>query len=225
MPISTNTFTGISGTPGTPQFAEFVMTSTIAETDGSTQALINILHFLRSGGPGTSTEALLFAAINAQITAAVWQPLFNADVINTAQSVRFMDDPTRIAVLFAGLGGGSGAGSRAASFTSTVIRKLGFGRGRFWRGSNHWGPPLEADYDRDQLNVGGQANWAGLVNVLNILRLPFAVGADTWQLIVLSPTQSNLLVNPSIFAGTFVSNCTLNVKLGTMKRRKENVGI
>jgi hypothetical protein len=88
------------------------------------------------------------------------------------------------------------------------------------------GPVPETMYDKDQLNALGLLTYSvNLIVPFNNLALPFAVGADTWQLCVLSTTQCDLIANPSIFSGSLVSSCTLNVKLGTMKRRKQNVGI
>ncbi len=50
------------------------------------------------------------------------------------------------------------------------------------------------------------------------------ISGDKWRLCVLSPTMSNLIANPSVFSGALATTATLNVVLGTMRRRKEKAG-
>lgn len=225
MPIPSRYWSRVAGTPATPQFAEVIYKSKITESDGSTQDLLQILHFLRTGGPGTTTENDLYNAVTAVLGLAQLAPAWPNDVTNNAVTVRFMDDPTRPAVIGAALGNGTAGAARAASFVNVTIRKTGFARGRSYKGSNHWGPPGETNYVNDELNGAGLANW-GIVQaaLASLATGVLAGGLDFWQLAVFSPTLSDYISNPISVTGTLVNQTILNAKLGTMKRRKEGVG-
>jgi len=224
MPIPGDVFQNVLGTPATPSFFEWVLRGHAVESDGSSQRFFNILHFARLAGPGTASELNVGDAIMAALTIDLSAALSVAYVADDYTG-RFMDDPTHAAVIGANTLVGAITGDRLPSFNAVVTRKKTVGRGRSFKGSNHWGPIAESDTTLDTLNVGAATRWGAVVTSLQTISTPFVVGSDTWQLIVLSQVLSNLTANPSLFSGATVQANLLNGTIGTMRRRKMNVGI
>ncbi len=216
-------FNKVVGTPASPTFAEYLIRGHSVESNGSSQAIINQLHFARISGPGTDDENDLYLAVSTLIDTTLGLALSNSYVADDT-SIRFMDDPTRAPVLATNLIVGGVTGDRLPSFNAVVTRKLTYGRGRSYKGSNHWAPIAESQTTLDELNAGAQTLWNNFVGQEQNLANTFVALADTWQLIVLSPTLSDFTVNPGLFSGSIVKTISLNNLLGTMKRRKSGVG-
>jgi len=226
MAVTANTFQNIAGTPVTPQFAEYVIKGSAVESDGGSKNFFNILHFARISGPGTMTEAQLYAAVAATLDAAVGAALSSTYVAGSTD-VRFMDDPTRAAVVNANAIIGTVAGDRLPTFNAAVTRKNTYARGRSYRGSNHWGPIAESQTLLDNLTAAGLLLWQAVSAQLVILATPGSLvtpDGSAWRLMVLSPTLSNLTSNPISVTGSFVQTSPTNRRLGTMKRRKDRTG-
>jgi len=223
MPVSTPTFQNIAGTPATPCFCEFVFRGHSVEAGGGARKFINILHFTRVAGPGTGTEAQFLTAVDGALATSLSAALSDLYVADDTVT-RFMDDPTRMGVVGGNSLVGARGGDRLPDFNAVVTRKITAGRGRSYRGSNHWGPIAESDTDLDKLVAGAQGRWDDVAtNLAAIGTGSITVGSDTWKLIVLSPTLSDLISNPSLFTGAIVTNSIANSIVGTMRRRKEKV--
>lgn len=224
MAVPGPVFVNVTGTPASPTFAEYVIKGHVVESSGASQQIINILHFARISGPGTDTEAHLYAAVSGLLDGALDAALSDTYVPDETL-VRFMDDPMRAAFPNANALTGAIAGDRHPSFTAVVTRKKTAGRGRSFKGSNHWAPIAESDTLLDQLAGASVARWAAVEIALETMCVPFAGNADMWQLMVLSPTLSDFSLNPSVFTGALCNDIILNLVVGTMRRRKQGVGV
>jgi len=223
MGLPANVFSNVTGTPATPTFAELIYVGHSVESNGSSQAILNIIHFARISGPGTDTEADLVTAVKAELDTVLSNAL-SVGYVPDEVTCRFMDDPTRAKAVFTNDIIAAVTGDRHPSFVAAVTRKITYGRGRSYRGSTHWAPIAESQTTLDQLNAGAITLWDLVVTGLQNLSAPFVAVADTWQMIVLSPTLSNLTVNPSLFSGAVCNEALLNHVVGTMRRRKQGVG-
>lgn len=227
MAVSSNIFFREPGTPATPQFCEMVLKGHSVESDGGSKPIVNIFHFVRETGPGTGLEV---DVINQFLMLAAG-PLNLAMSVNYVPDVitsRFMDDPLRAAVTITNPLVPTIAGDRLPNFNAVVIRKGTYARGRSYRGSNHYGPIAESQTNLDTLTAPAEVLWG---NVKDILAAMGGTGGglvtadgSTWRLAVLSPTLSDYTVSPILVTGSWVKECVLNTRLGTMKRRKDRTG-
>ena len=223
MSVGTQIFTNFVGTPANPCFAEYAIAGHSIESDGGSRAFYNILHFARVTGPGTMTEAQLYTAISALLEPSLSAALSITYLADNTY-VRFMDDPLRLRTANANGIVGAVTGDRLPNFNAVVTRKYTYGRGRSFRGSNHWGPIAESQTLLDNLTAGAFTLWHDVdLALLSLVNVATPDGS-TWTLCVLSQTLSNLTSSPSLFTGSLIRDVLLNHRLGTMKRRKDRTG-
>lgn len=220
MPAPTANFSGIVGTPATPQFMQLTLNGSTLESNGLTKKCVNILDFRCIAPIAGGNEATFAANVNGIIIAAL-APCATADYTLNTYLSRFMDNPVNAGTLVVSGVVGTGAGDRGPSFQAAVIRKLSGLSGRNYRGSNHFGAIPEGFTTKDDLNVTGAAAFAALQAALSTLLGGVTDGVNTFYPIILSPTLSTLTANPRIFGGSWVQSFSVNARLGTMKRRKE----
>lgn len=225
MPVSSNNFSLVSGTPLTPQFAEIVIRGHSVESDGGSKPFVNILHFIRTAGPGTGTELQLLSAVMGIIAGDLSNAL-SVTYLPDDNTCRFMDDPINLGSNNANPIAGTAAGDRLPNFNAVVIRKNTFARGQSYRGSNHWGPIAESQTLLDNIGAGSLGLWNAIVASFGgLIGAGFATAdLSTWKLCVLSTTLSNLSASPILATGSVVRAFVLNIRLGTMKRRKDKTG-
>lgn len=224
MPVP---FQNVAGTPTEPQFAEIVLKGHSIQSDTLERPFVNILHFKRTLNVSNSDESALFDALDTALSATFMAAL-SEFYVGDFTRVRFMDDPMRAAIEVASLGNGLVEDDRAPNFDAVVTRKIcGGARGRSFKGSNHWGPIAESSTTKDRLSIAGAIVWSAFNDALNGIAQDglSASGGDLWKLIVLSPTLSNLTANPSVFTGAYVTETLLNLRIGSMNRRKEKAGV
>lgn len=225
MPIGGTIFTLEPGTPTDPQFIEFLYRGHSVESDGSTQQIINQLHFVKTFSLGVPTNLisvynLVTGVLDAPLSAAL-SVTYVADNV----TLRAMDSPLNLAVPMLNQVVGAVTGDRLPSFNSVVTRKYTNARGRSFRGSNHWAPIAESQTLLDNLTAGGQTLWDAVATALATFVGLVDGDGNAWSLFVLSRLKSDLLANPSLFTGATILNSTANALLGTMKRRKSGVGV
>jgi len=220
MAIGSLIFENVVGTPGNPSFVEYLIKGHAVETVG-TQQFINQLHFVKVGGLGLPTDLVqLSVAIKAIIDAPLSAALSDTYVADDV-TLRALDSPLNLPLSDGNAIVGAITGDRLPSFNSVVTRKYTFGRGRSFRGSNHWGPIAESDTLLDQLTGAAITRWNAVAAAINSLfNFVDSVG-NVWSLIVLSQLLSDLTANPSVFTGSQIRLCTANLVIGTMKRRKQ----
>lgn len=227
VPVTTNTFNLLPGDIAFPHFAEVVMAGTVPESDGGLKPFVNIFHFARESGPGTGTEAQFAVALQLA-WAAAWAACIANQFTGTTMSVRFMDDPLRAAVVGPNAIIGLSGGDRLPTYNAMVIQKKTYARGRSFMGSNHYGPISDSDQQLDNLTVGAQATCNAFRAILQAMGgggAGFATpDGSLWRLCVFSATLSDYTVSPIQVTGSKVQTCLLNIRLGTMKRRKDRTG-
>jgi hypothetical protein len=223
MAVPTNKFTLVNGTPADPCFIEWIYKGHTVESVG-VQLVLNILHLVKVGGVGVPTNLTsVFNLFDGIWTGNLSAFLANA-YVSDAVTLRPMDDPTAPAVTFANNIAAAGGASRLPSFNSAVIRKNTYGRGRSYRGSNHWAPVADGLVLNDQLTAGGQVLLDAVATDQTNSTNRIDADGNLWSLFVLSPTLSDLTANPAAFTGSILQGAIANSVIGTMKRRKQGVG-
>ena len=91
-------------------------------------------------------------------------------------------------------------------------------RGREFRGSKHFGPISDADQTGDEITPGKVAAWQAFAAVL---AAPFSSITGTYQPVVVSRKLSQYQKDPTTIVGSDVNGVSVNLTLGTMRRRKE----
>jgi len=218
--MPTGRFVNQVGTPASPQFARIVLEGIVTESNASIRADFNVFD-LATVAPAVGGDlTLLVDAFDSAITSAL--VACKSDSYTLVRLVgQFMDDPTSGKVFQTSGSTGTITTDRSASFNAGVIRKLTGLTGRSYRGSTHVGALPEAFTTKDQLNATGQTAYNALVTAMGTLLSGISDGTNLFTPIVLSSIQSNLIANPSIFTGAWVTSFALNLRIGTMKRRKE----
>jgi hypothetical protein len=159
-----------------------------------------------------------------QSTVAV--PLFlalNNRILQKGNTVRFMDDPTRISqpVNHALVGGVSGDSMPTSNMVSTLYRSAL--RGKSYRGGNRFFPVSESDTTAataDILNAGSIALWAAFLAAV-VTPLVDAT-SNTWVLCVYSRflSKPTLLPQATIITND-VQTALLNKTVRKSKRRAQ----
>lgn len=218
--MPTGRFTNTTGTPATPMFIQSVIFGTTAESNNTLKPDINVFHWKAQSPAGGGTMNTFLNNFRASVETALLN-VKTADY-NLVQYIgKYMDDPTSAQSILAAGVPGIITSDRGASFNAGVIRKKSGFTGRNWRGSSHYGALPESFTTKDSLNGTGLSAYTALATVWAGMLTGISDGVDTFFPIILSPSLSNLILNPSVFTGSFVSEFIVNETVGTMKRRKE----
>lgn len=214
-------FKNVTGTPATPQFAEIVNTILMPTSNGAVRPCVNVYHFRQFTDPLLqTTKAQLMAAFKTALNASLAAAL-NTTAVAATSKCKFLDDPDDGYEDGANWSVGAVTGDRLPLFNSAVVQLKTGNSGRNWRGSKHFVPISESDTTLDELVGAAITRWTAVKTALEACNFIVPADASNWGLIVLSETLSDRSVNPSIFTGAYMTTCSLNLKIGTMKRRKE----
>jgi len=210
-----------SGTPSTPKFVKIAFIGRTTESNTLLKPMNIITHWrVQTVLPGGSMAALL-ANMQAAF-ATVLTDCCTSDYELVQIEGQYLDAPNFIPVIDPVGFTGAIATDRKASFVAGVIRKLTGVPSRNCRGSMHVGALPEAFTTKDQLNSTGQTAYNALRTAWNgAASAGIDDGAQVWFPIVLSATRSDLFSTPCLFTYAPVTSHTLNLRIGTMKRRKE----
>jgi hypothetical protein len=208
-----------------PVIVEIVTTCDVVTADGGTQRVVNVYHYARDpGNPGTIDLPTLGSNIINDFNGTISNALSTAYTGATA-TARILDDPTSLPVVLTPPASGGITGDRLPTFNAVSVDLITSARGRCFRGRKHFAPIAEGQTTLDELTAGGQTLWDAVATLLGNPHAQSDSGANTYRLCVLSRTNSTL-VGPSInFTYAIVSSAIASPKLGTMKRRKEGVGV
>jgi len=221
--LATNVFNNEPGDVANPTFAEIVLKGTITQSGGLSASVVNILHFARLSGLGTDDENDLLGAVFGLPWFAAYLAAITDQLSFASYSCRFMDDVTRPAVVNTTGWVGAISTDRQPSFVTVGIQKQGYARGRSYRGRISLAGIVEADTTGNRFSTGGATTWNAINTDLQDL-ISFSGVVDTWGMVVISQTLSNVITNPTTFTGSRVLSLILNPTLGTMLRRKEGRG-
>lgn len=208
------------GTPLTPQFLEITMRGTCSSATNFGKTIVNVFHFNQLAMvPIAEDLESLIQNFKSEMQPTIGA-LLSADYVGAKFFGRFMDDPTSAVNQNVTGIDGTTSGDRLPTYAAAVVQLKSDNRGRSYRGSKHFTPIAESDSDDDILTNGGLTK---LQNVANKLAFPLQLtgtNGSVWQLVILSPTLSNLTANPSVFTFSTISSAVANSQLGTMRRRK-----
>lgn len=208
----------------TPVMIEAVVQCDVVEEDTSTQEIINVWHLAANAG---NAGGLSLAGL-ATSFGTWWNSLFPAvlsvDLAAPELTVRILDDPMSLAAGPFPLTPGAVAGDRLPTLAAVSIDLVTDARGRCFRGRKHIGPIAESSSTKDEIAAASLAAFNAVASGINNGVVYDDGAGNFFKAAVLSRINSSL-VGPSVyFTYAIVQNGLLQVKIGTMKRRKEGVG-
>lgn len=198
---------------------EIAMLAVSASEGGGVKNFANVFHFQRTSPSGTLNKTNVEAAFNTAITPSILAAL-NLDYTQTMDTIRMIDDAMDpvVAVTRSGVGGRSGG--RLPDFAAATIRMNSATRGRFARGSKHFGPLAISDTAGDvELSPGAITRFTAIGTA--ILAGFTDSDGNVWLPVILSrkpPAQYR--VNPVTLVTYQCTATILNKTVGTMRRRK-----
>lgn len=202
-------------------YCQVVVFGESADEGGGATKSNNVYNFHRISGSGGATKSAINVAFQSAIQTKVLAAL-SADYGQLRNEIRFIDDALDAYVAFIQSHPGLVAGERLPDGNAVTIRMKTGTRGRWAKGSKHYGPIAEDDTDGDVLTAGStvlfQALGAALVAGFT------DSGGNTWASTIVSIGSqfhsSQLANNPTTVVASDVSSYLLNVTLGTMRRRR-----
>lgn len=185
---------------------------------GGVKNFINVYYFRRTGTGNPLVKANIEAAFQTAIMSKVLAAV-SVSYTQIQNTVRFIEDALDPPIGFAEVGVGAIAGDRAPDFVAVTLQLRTMVRGRFARGSKHYGPIAESDTLGDTLV-------AGAVTRFNAIGTALTTGftdadANTWfPSVVSNKPPAQYKVNPVTLIANDVTSTLLNKSMGTMRRRK-----
>jgi hypothetical protein len=208
----------------TPQCLEIVCTCLVAESDASTQEVVNVYHLFPASVLTAPVDHVAIGNAFMTILNGALPACLSVDYSATFATVRMLDDPTALAISLNAPTAGTVTGDRLPSFNSVSVDLFTSARGRCFRGRKHYAPIAESQTLLDELTAGAIANYDTLVGFFTPGTTYSDGGGNYYALGVLSRTNS-VLVGPSpSFTYSIVESAVASPRLGTMKRRKQGVG-
>ena len=208
-----------------PVCLEIVVGGPMVDPDDTTAEILNIYHvFGDLGNPGMVDLLTIGNAVTGLLGTAV-SPLLANNYVPSVATIRVLDDPTALPVDLTPPANGGNSGDSLPTVVAVSMDLHTSARGRCFRGRKHLAPIPETLTTANRLNTTGTDLANTMVSDLNPAALTFTDGSNTYRMGVLSRINS-VLVGPSIsFTYSLVVEATYNPILGTMRRRKEGVGI
>lgn len=198
--------------------AEIVATGTAAAEGGGVKTFVNVYHFQRTSPSGTLDKAHVESVFNSGVMAPVLAAL-SVDYTQVHNSVRMIDDPFDIPTVVTRSGVGAIANDRLPDFNAAVLRMYSATRGRFARGSKHYGPVAESDTLGDTLISAALTRFRAIGTA--VLAGFTDSDGNVWQAVILSRKPPASYTPPTVNLVTYRCVSTLvNLTVGTMKRRK-----
>jgi len=199
--------------------AEISMLAVAAAEGGGVKNFANIYHFQRTSPSGTLNKSHVEAEFNTAITPSILAAL-GVDYTQTFDTVRMVDDALDPAIAVARTGVGARSGLRLPDFSAVTIRLNTATRGRFARGSKHFGPIAQSDCIGDTaLSPTAIARFQTIATA--ILTGFTDADGNVWLPIILSRVPpAQFKVNPVIYQSYQINAAVVNLTIGTMHRRK-----
>jgi len=200
------------------QYVEAVVNATSVARGGGTKNFVNVFHYRRTTIVNPVSKTNFFTGFNNNIVAAMVAAL-NEDWTGVNVMVRYYDDALDAYLPFTITSVGAITGQRAPDYVAATIQLKTAVRGRFARGSKHFGPITESDTTGDVLTAPSIALFSALGTAMVT---PFTDSdGNIWQMqIRSSKAPAQYKVNPVTIVANDVVSMVLNHSLGTMRRRK-----
>jgi hypothetical protein len=191
----------------------------LIDSEGILQKTKNVYHFYRLtafayipadiagsflGGIGSSVMSCLSSSVTSTLATV-------RDISNPASAGFEQDDGTP----------GANGGDRLPSSQAVVINTKTGARGKNYRGSKHYVGCSESFTTRDELNASATPSFNSLAGILGTAPQFNDSAGNQWNLCVLSTSLSKLSLAPVVVTYADVTLATVNLTLGTMRRRKE----
>ena len=212
------------GSATEPKFIQIKTVYPVTFSNGRVYPVTNLYHFRRA--PGTwhaVTLSQLNTAFIGNFDASLSAALQNDAGAGSIQS-KFLDLPTNDYGPAGVMTQGQVSGDRLPLYNTAVCQLKTGVRGRNYKGSKHYAPVAESSTTEDNLTGAGLALWQDVRQSLEDVSDPGFMNdaaGNHWYLTVISTTLSDLVSSPCLFTGADVTEVLLNVRIGTMKKRKE----
>lgn len=197
---------------------QLIVNGTAATGGSSVTPSINVFNFQRT----TTVNPFTKIAFNTVFQASVMNVILAAMNVRYTPSncsVRVLDDYNDSPTIFAIAGVGAIATDSIPSDDAVYMLLRTALRGRNYRGSKHFGPLSEIDTTNDILTGAGLARWQDVRDA--VLSNLVDANGNTWVPTVLSRNLSNLNLLPvALVVATQVTDCLLDLNVGTMRRRR-----
>lgn len=189
-----------------------------AATGGSSVTpSINIFQFRRTSVVPAITKLALYNAFNTNIIAPLLLAMNVRYTVNNV-TVRCLNDALDAPQSFANAGVGAIATDSLPSNQAVYMLIRTALRGKWYRGSKHFGPANEVDTTNDLLTGAGLARWQV---VQAALLAGFAdANANNWVLQVFSRSLSIWQSNPTNITANDATEVLLDKNIGSMRKRR-----
>jgi hypothetical protein len=194
----------------------------IIETGQGAKHVVNVYHYAQSvPNPVFPDPLAVITAWQGRVPAGVLA-LLHDDYVGDEVKARWLDQTINPETIVQFVNPGLKTGDRLPAYAAVTIQLRTNQRGRSYRGSKHYGPIAEADTTSDQLAVAVQPAWD---NVAITLAQALTVSGQVLVPVILSRTKSQVMKDPVTLNAAAITNATLNLTLGTLRRRKEKTVI
>jgi len=202
-------------------YVEIVAQAYAVARGGGVKKFYNIYHFRRSATTFPLSKSNINTAFQASIGAAVLAAL-NVDYTQTANTLRFFENPLDEPLAIPESGVGAISGDRLPDFAAVVTQLKSGIRGKPYRGSKHYGPIAESDTTGDDLVSGAVTRFNAIITAI-IAGFTDSDG-NVWVPGIKGGVRfgsaAQYEVAPTTTVWTDIINGILNKSLGTMRRRK-----
>lgn len=202
---------------GDKKVISIIHTGVMGEGGSNSVPVQNCYHFARSLTTASINRANVFTAWKAAIGDKVILGL-NERYTSQSVDIRCINDAEERASTHAFTDPGAIAGDCLPARNAVAMLLRSDTRGPWAKGSKHFGPISESDIGEDVLNAGALVVW-------NVVRAAILAGftdsdGNLWKPTVVSPTYSQLAVNPTEVLHYPVIEVLLNKTVGTLRSRK-----
>lgn len=186
-----------------------------------TKLFYNVYHFRRTSTANVASKAHIETSFQSSIMTPVLAAL-NVDYTQTANTIRFFENPLDEPTSFTEAGVGGVAADRLPDMNAAVIQLHSGFRGKAFRGSKHYGPIAESSTTGDDLN-------AGAITLFNAVAAAIIAGftdadGNVWVPGLKGGMRDGSVAQyetvPTTTVWTDITSAVLNKSLGTMRRRK-----
>jgi hypothetical protein len=199
--------------------AEISMLGIAAAEGAGVKKFANVFHFQRTSPSGTLDKGHVESMFNTVIVPPILAAI-SVDYTQTYTNVRMVDDALDPTTTVTRTGVGGRSGNRLPDFASFCIQMKSATRGRFARGSKHFGPIAVSD------TLGDTEITPTTITRLNAIVTVLLAGftdsdGNVWQGVILSrKPPAQYAINPTTLVTYRNTACVVNLTIGTMRRRK-----
>jgi len=201
-------------------FVETVLKATCETTNGEIKKILNVFHHKRRTNANPFTAASFATEMIAPIATAMLAAL-NARYALQGYDIRVMDNPDNAVTFIANENAGANDEESLPLLDAVKMGLITSSRGKNFLGSKHFCPASEDDTEGDELSASGVTAWGAVRAAIAANLSGTDSNGNTWDMIVLSRSLSDLEARPSVFTYDEVLTVNLNATVGSMRHRRE----